>query len=264
MNSNLNMTIARAARPGSVAVALLIAQTVAAQTPDGLPDFSGMWSDPPPRAEDAFCHTGCTVAARDYLTELLEDPDNLDKTYAELRREAQRFNSEAFIPGHLTPAALEKYPFDRASDPSLTQCEPWGFTRQILSPHALEIEQFDDRVTLYYSEWTARRTIYTDGRSLPENPTPRLLGYSIGHYEGDTLVVETIGVEANHSNARFEHTDQLTAVERYTRSADGDRLDVEVTFSDPPTLSKPLTMARAWTWAPTEEIYPYDACVIPE
>ena len=264
MNSYPDVTIVHAAGPGSVAVALLIAQAVAAQTPDGVPDFSGMWSDPPPRAEDAFCHTGCTVAARDYLTELLEDPENLDQSYAELRREAQRFNSEELIPSHLTPEALEKYPFDRASDPSLTHCEPWGFTRQILSPHAMEIEQFDDRVTLYYSEWTARRTIYTDGRSLPENPTPRLLGYSVGHYEGDTLVIETAGVEANHSNARFEHTDQLTAVERYTRSADGNRLDVEVTFSDPPTLSKPLTMARAWTWAPTEEIYPYDACVIPE
>lgn len=230
---------------------------------DGVPDFSGMWSDPPARAEDAFCHVGCSVVARDYLTELLEDPDNLDKTYMELRREAQRFNSVELIPSHLTPEALEKYPFDRSSDPSLTQCEPWGFTRQILSPHAMEIEHFEDRVTLYYSEWTARRMIYTDGRSLPDNPTPRLLGYSVGHYEDDTLVVETIGVTADHSNARFEHTDQLTAVERYTPSGDGNRLDLEVTFRDPPTLSKPLVMARAWTWAPNEEIYPYEDCVLP-
>ena len=242
----------------------LFAQPLPAQAPDGVPDFSGMWSDPPARAEDAFCHVGCAVAARDYLTELLQDPANADRTYAELRREAQRFNSSELIPGHLTPEALEHYPFDRAADPAMTECQPWGFSRQILSPHAMEIEQFEDRVTLYYSEWTARRTIYVDGRRLPEEPSPRRLGYSVGHYEGDVLVVETIGVTADNSNAGFVHGDQLTAVERYTKSEDGNRLEMEVTFQDPQNLSKPLVMARAWAWAPTEEIYPYDACAIPE
>ncbi|MCZ0952983.1 MAG: hypothetical protein OXJ56_10375 [Rhodospirillaceae bacterium] len=234
-----------------------------AQVPEGVPDLSGMWSDPPARAEDNFCHIGCTVAARDYLTQLLEDPANLDRSYAELRRVAQRFNATEYVPSHLTEEALANYPFDPRSSPSLTQCKPWGFTRQILAPHAMELTQFDDRVTLYYSEWTALRTVYTDGRALPANPMPRLLGYSVGHYEGDTLVVETIGVAADHTNAGFAHSDRLTAVERFTRSADGSRLDVEVTFSDPETLVAPLVMARAWGWAPGEEIYPYEDCVIP-
>ena len=234
-----------------------------AQAPEGAPDLSGTWSDPPARAEDNYCHVGCTVGARDYLTQLLDDPDNLDRSYAELRREAQRFNATEWVPGHLTEAALADYPFDPATSPSLTECKPWGFTRQILSPHAMELTQHDDRVTLYYSEWTALRTVYTDGRALPESPEPRLLGYSVGHYEGDTLVVETIGVAADHSNAGFVHSDRLTAVERFTRSPDGSRLDVEVTFSDPATFVNPLVMARAWGWAPGEEIYPYEDCVIP-
>lgn len=250
-------------RLAGLTILSLLAQGAGAQSQASIPDLSGMWSDPPARAEDSFCHVGCTVAARDYLTRLLEDPDHYDRTYAELRREAQRFNSRELIPGHLTPEALEDYPFDSSTDPSLTQCEPWGFTRQILAPHAMEVEQFEDRVTLYYSEWTARRTIYLDGRSLPENPEPTLLGYSVGRYEGDTLVVETLGVTANHSNAGFAHSDRLTSVERYTKSADGQRLELEVAFRDPPTLSRPLAMARAWAWAPTEEIYPYDACVLP-
>ena len=246
-----------------LSVFFLSTQTLLAQAPASVPDFGGMWSDPPARAEDAFCHTGCLVDARNYLTELLDDPANLDRSYTELRREAQRFNSGELIPGHLTPEALEHYPFDRATDPSLTQCAPWGFTRQILAPHAMEIKQFDDRITLYYSEWTALRTVYLDGRTLPESSSPRLLGYSVGRFDGDTLVVETTGVTANHSNAAFAHSDQLTAIERYTRSADGSRLDLEVTLQDPPTLRKPMVMARAWTWAPTEAIYPYDACVKP-
>lgn len=246
-----------------LAVLVFPATDPVAQAPEGAPDLSGMWSDPPPRAEDNFCHVGCTVAARDYLTQLLEDPANLDRSYAELRRVAQRFNSSEHIPSHLTEEALADYPFDPRTSPSLTQCKPWGFTRQILAPHAMELTQFDDRVTLYYSEWTALRTAYTDGRPLPGSPLPRLLGYSVGRYEGDTLVVEMIGVAADHTNAGFAHSDRLTAVERFTRSADGSRLDVEVTFSDPETLVAPLVMARAWGWAPGEEIYPYEDCVIP-
>jgi hypothetical protein len=229
-----------------------------------IPDFSGMWSDPPPRAEDAFCHVGCPVAARDYLTNLLDDPANLDRTYVELRAEAQRYMRNELIPSHLTPEALEDYPFNRNTDPSLTACEAWGFTRQILSPHAMELTQHEDRVTLYYSEWTARRTIYLDGRTPPDDFVPSLLGFSVGHYDGNTLVVETVGVTANHSNAGFAHSAELTATERFTRSSDGIRLEVEATFHDPLTLREPIVMARAWAWAPTEEIYPYEDCVIPD
>ncbi|MFL2547106.1 MAG: hypothetical protein ACJ0SL_07055 [Candidatus Rariloculaceae bacterium] len=228
-----------------------------------IPDLSGMWSDPPPRAEDAFCHVGCPVESRDHLTRLLDDPDNLDKTYAELNREARRYQGAELVPSYLTAAALANYPFDNSADPSLTACEPWGFTRQILSPHAMELTQYDDRVTLYYSEWTALRTVYLDGREPPRDLEHSLLGYSVGHYEGDTLVVETVGVTADHSNSGFAHSDQLTSTERFTRSADGERLDVEATFADPLTLTRPLVMARAWAWAPTEEIYPYEDCVVP-
>jgi len=228
------------------------------------PDLTGTWSDPPPRAEDAFCHVGCTVEGRDYLTQLLDDPANDSKSYRELRGEAQRFQREEVVPRHLTAEARERYPFDNRADPSLTQCAPWGFTREILSPHAMQLTQHDNRVTLYYSEWTAERTAWLDDREPPNDYAHTLLGFSTGYYDSETLVVETTGVTANHSNAGFMHSDQLTSVERFTRSQDGERLDLEVTFSDPQTFVTPIVMARAWTWAPGEEIYPYDACETPD
>ncbi len=249
----------RRATPSAVMLGLFAAVPANAQ-----PDLSGIWSDPPPRAEDAFCHVGCTVEARDYLTQLLDDSANDDKTYRELRGEAQRFQREDVVPRHLTAEGLENYPFDSRADPSLTQCAPWGFTREILSPHAMRLTQYEDRVTLYYSEWTAERTAWLDGRDPPEDFEHTLLGFSTGYYDGDTLVVETTGVTANHSNAGFAHSDQLTSVERFTRSEDGGRLDLEVTFSDPLRLATPIVMARAWAWAPGEEIYPYDACETPD
>ena len=108
------------------------------------------------------------------------------------------------------------------------------------------------------------RTVWLDGRDVPEDYEHTLLGFSTGYYDGNTLVVETSGVTANHSNAGFVHSDQLTSVERFTRSEDGDRLDLEATFSDPMNLVTPIVMARAWTWAPGEEIYSYDACETPD
>ena len=77
-------------------------------------------------------------------------------------------------------------------------------------------------------------------------------------------MIETVGISANHSNARFAHSAELTATERFTRTDDGNRLEVEATFRDPLTLREPLLMARAWAWAPTEKIYPYEDCVIPD
>ncbi len=232
------------------------------------PQLSGTWSDPPPSAEDAFCHVGCPVDAREYLTTSLNDPTKLHLTFAQLRTEATRYMRTKLMPEHLTEKALSAYPFSNNTDPSLVSCAPWGFVRQILSPHAMELTQnnFHDLsyVTIYYSEWTAQRIIYLDGRQPPADLTPSLLGFSVGHYEDDVLVVETSGISANHHGfSGFAHSDQLTATERFTRSADGSRLDLDVTFQDPITFSKPLRMARAWAWAPTEKIYDYDACVAP-
>ena len=250
---------------------LLCAQLPMPSAAQSTPDLSGMWSDPPPRAEDAYCHVGCTIEGRNYLTQILDDSANIDRPYAELRSEAQRKQMTEIIPSHLTSAALEYFPRDRSAAPLSAACDPWGFTRQIFAPHAFEITQHEDRVSFYYSEWTARRTIYLDGREPPADLESSLLGFSVGHYEGDTLVVETTGINANFSNAGFAHSSQLTVTERYTRVVnndgdrlgEGNRLEVEAILQDPVTFQKPLLMGRAWTWAPSEEIYPYESCIIP-
>lgn len=241
--------------PASFILILLLADPLPAQ-----PDLSGTWSDPPPKAEDAFCNVGCPVAVRNYLTSLLEDPANDARPFRELRGQAMRFQFEELVPRHLTPAALQNYPFNTANDTSLTECVPWGFARQVLAPHALQFTQYADRVTLYYSEWTAERTVWLDGRSMPAGAEPSPLGFSTGYYDGDTFVVETRGISADHSHAGFIYTDELTAVERFWRTEGGQRLELEVTLSDPTTLAIPIVLTRAWGWAPGEEIFPYDSC----
>jgi hypothetical protein len=130
----------------------------------------------------------------------------------------------------------------------------------------MEMRQYDDRIEIRYAEWDIRRTIYMDGRRRPENQPASPMGYSLGRYEGRTLVVETSAVTANLAGIfplYFKHSDQLRITERYVRSTDGDRLEMTVTMEDPSSLRQALQFRKAWGWAPDEEIFPYVDCEPP-
>jgi hypothetical protein len=122
---------------------------------------------------------------------------------------------------------------------------------------------------MLYGEWTVRRMVFLDGRRPAATP----MGYSVGRYEPGTLVVETTHIAANlapwgpgfpiPSVFDGRHSDQLRAVERYTRSEDGERLLLSVTLEDPWALREPVTLQKVWAWAPDQEIAPYDQCEPP-
>jgi len=229
------------------------------------PDFSGMWSDPPTTAVDDFCFMTCTDEGIARLNALLDDPANDSRPYPELSREAVRYQREESIRPRLTPETAKAFPLDPADDPGFLRCEPWGFARQIFAPHQLEVRQNDDRIEMRYAEWDGRRTIYLNGGG-PASQPPSPMGYSVGRYEGDALVVETSAVTANLAGifpAWFHHGNQLRAVERYTRSADGSRLELTATLEDPQSLRQPLQFRKAWGWAPEEQIFPYTNCERP-
>jgi hypothetical protein len=223
-----------------------------------------MWSDPPATAVGALCFFACTDAAIDRLNVLLDDPANDARPFEDLRTEAEKHQQETYFRPRLTPAALETYPLDPADDPGFLRCEPWGLAQQMFAPHQIEIRQRgDDRVELRYGEWEARRTIYLDDRRRPANEVPSLLGHSTGRWEGETLVVETSGIAANITAWEFEHSDQLRVVERFTRSQDGDTLQLTATMEDPWSLRDPLVVKKIWKWAPDSQITAYDACERP-
>jgi len=95
---------------------------------------------------------------------------------------------------------------------------------------------------IFEYDHTVRR-IYTDGRPLPKDPDPLWLGYSVGHWEGDTtFVVDTVGFNEKTWLDRLgvPHSDQLHVTERFRR-VDRDHLQLEVTMQDPKALAKPWT-----------------------
>ena len=230
------------------------------------PDFSGMWSDPPAAAVDDFCFMTCTDEGVAKLEALLDDPANDNRPYQELSREAVRYQRDEVIRPRLNPETSKAFPIDPADDPGFLRCEPWGFARQIFAPHQLEVRQSDDRIAMRYAEWDGRRTIYLDDRRAPGSQPATPMGFSVGRFEGDALVVETSAVTANLLGifpAWFKHGDQLRAVERYTRTAGGNRLEMTVTIEDPVSLRQPLRFRKAWAWAPGEQIFPYTSCEPP-
>ena len=241
-----------------------IATLAAAQA--SLKKVEGMWSDPPSTTLGAFCFFSCTDVGIDRLNKLLDDPANDARPTGQLIQEARTFERE-YLHARLTPAALKLYPLDPLKDPGYLQCEPWGLARQMYAPHQLEIRQEGkDRVVLRYGEWAARRTIYTDGRKLPTNPKPSPMGYSVGHWDDETLVIETLGIQANIADwggGATQHSDQLRIIERYTRAADGKTLLLTATMEDPWSLREPVVLKKIWNWAPNQKITPYDSCERP-
>ena len=126
-------------------------------------------------------------------------------------------------------------------------CLPPGGPRMMATPYQMEIIQLPEhkRILMVFEGAThIWREIYMDGRKFPEDLNPTYLGYSIGRWEGDTLVVENKGFNENSWFDYFghPHTDLMHVVERWTRP-NKNTLHYEATVTDPGAYTRPFTMA---------------------
>jgi hypothetical protein len=120
----------------------------------------------------------------------------------------------------------------------------FGFPLAGLLSEPIKIVQAPRLTMVLYEVQNLRRQIYTDGRSLPkEINLPAYMGYSAGHWERDTLVVETAGFNDKTSldAAGHPHGEGLHITERFRRRDFG-HMDVEMTFDDPQMYTKPFTI----------------------
>jgi hypothetical protein len=119
------------------------------------------------------------------------------------------------------------------------RCEPDGPPKLLNLPNPFEIVQIPGRVLMFFELGHIWRTVWTDGRPLPKDPDPSYLGYSVGKWEGDTFVVETIGFndklwDDSYGNPRSDAT-HLT--ERYRR-LNHDTLELQIIIDDPKAYTK--------------------------
>jgi hypothetical protein len=101
------------------------------------------------------------------------------------------------------------------------------------------------------------RTIYMDGRAHPKDLDPSYYGHSVGHWEGDTLVVDTVGFNEGFWYSRgMPHTDRLHMIERFTRT-DYNSTKYEVTIDDPGAFTAPWTAGFQLSWDKGQELFEY-------
>jgi hypothetical protein len=154
----------------------------------------------------------------------------------------------------LTPAAKElvrareeNYFKDRPA----FQCRPTG---PEIKAFFKRVVQTPTLITILYEDLTYR-LIFTDGRTLEPDPERTWMGYSVGRWEGDTLVVDSFGFnDRTWLDARgLPHTEALRLTERYRRSTVG-QMQVEVTAVDPGVLTTPRTTSYTMTVQPDTEM----------
>jgi hypothetical protein len=196
----------------------------APRTSDGKPDLSGLWSKISPKY------------SRNIAADLKSDEvQPWAKALVEQRRE------------------------DLGREYMNVQCVPLGpgyaTSADSTGSEMVKIIQTPGLIVMLNPDLTYRQ-IFLDGRALEPAPNPTWMGYSVGHWDGDTLVVESFGFNdrtwLDHDG--HPHSEKLRMTERYRRRDFGN-LELEVTFSDPAVYARPWTVAvRAQLAADTEMI----------
>ena len=197
----------------------------APKLPDGHPDLSGVW-----------------LVRGQYIRDLGQD----------------------LKPGELSfqPWAAELYKHRRDTlsreDPQ-ARCVLSGVPRATAVPYPLKIVNTTNRmIVVLYEALHAYRQIFMDGRPLPKDPNPAWMGYSIGRWDGDTLVVDSNGFVDNNwlDNNGHPGTESLRLTERFRRRDFG-HLDVTLTIDDPKAYTKPWTVTLPLVAQPDNELIEY-------
>ncbi len=224
-------------KPLIVAIALMLPHALAAQPPSRaaapsaadwaalarLPDFTGVWElsfgAPPARgAAPAAAGRGAAPAGR----------------------------GRGAAPSLTPEYAARKQAFDAhpPEDNESANCLPPGMPGIMGQPYPMEFLLTPGQVTIVIEAYSQVRHIYTDGRPLPADPDAKFHGTSVGHWDGDTLVVDTVGFSPLTQIERgVPHGERMRIRERF-RLTDADTMSIETTVTDPDALAAPFTSVR--------------------
>ena len=147
------------------------------------------------------------------------------------------------------------------ADEPYTRCKPSPAARSFGTAYGIELLNTpgSGRVYLFQTGGAhSYRVVYIDGRTHPANLTPSAFGHSIGWWDGDTLVIDTAGIDESAWLERWAmpHTDRLHTIERVTRT-DFNTLKYELTVDDPGAYTAPWTSGYIKEWTPNQETFEY-------
>jgi hypothetical protein len=147
------------------------------------------------------------------------------------------------------------------------RCKPSGALRQFQTPYGADFVELPEQNRVYIMDVGGPhtfRTIYTDGREHPKDLVPSYYGHSVGKWEGDTFVVDTVGYNerfwidrGDTANSGFVHTTQLRTIEKFTRTS-FNSMRYELTIDDPGAYTATWTANNYnITFQPAEELFEY-------
>ena len=151
---------------------------------------------------------------------------------------------------------LEAY--DPLADNGQLDCRQ-GMPDTMFAPWPMAIIDEGERIRIEATQYNLRRVVYMSGASTEGAPEATSVGYSVGRWEGETLVVTTTHVDwPYYSNIGMPQSDRVRYVERFSVSNDGRTLNYSITVDDPVIFTRPFTMDRTRQAAPGVEIVPFD------
>jgi hypothetical protein len=180
----------------------------APKTPDGKPDLSGIWLTPSSRWLQNLAADGVEVPFTPASRAIWEE---------------RRANNG------------KGRPSERCISHGVTDFDALGTPTKIIQTPAVTV--------ILFEAYNHYRQIMTDGRPLPRNPEPAWLGYSVGKWDGNTFVVDTIGLNDQTwlDDGGYPHSEALHVTERFTRRDFG-HMEIRITIDDPVAYTKPWTV----------------------
>jgi hypothetical protein len=216
----------------------------APRSPDGKPDLSGVWLTELVPPDKSY------VGQESFYVVPGDDPRTFHKYFWNILADFKP--AEAPI----RPEAAELFRKNAAAISPVASCLPLGIPGTDMLAYApFKIIQAPGVTVVLYEVDNTHRQIYTDGRKLPVDPNPAWLGYSVGHWEDDTFVVDSAGFNDKGRLDGFGHprSEALRLQERFHRRDFG-HLDLQITIDDPKMYLQPITVKVTELLVPDSDV----------
>jgi hypothetical protein len=169
-------------------------------------------------------------------------------------------NSRTFVYGKLTEKGRRAKQSYRESMNPVIDCVPFPTPSIVSAPYLHEIVVEPDRIVLRTELFRVERTVYMDGRGHPADGERSNQGHSIGRWDGDTLVIDTVAFADYRAGNRSGIPSGASkhVIERLRLSEDRTQMIVEYRVEDPEFLAEPMTGETFWDYAPDRKLEPFD------
>lgn len=196
----------------------------APKTPDGKPDLSGVW-----------------VTRAGYTGNIAKDLKPGEVSFQPWAEKLYKHRQDT-----------------QGKDDPQAYCVLSGVPREHVVPYPFKILNTNGMIVILYEALHSYRQIFMDGRALPKDPNPTWMGYSVGHWEGDALVVESSGFVDNNwlDNGGHPGTEAMHLTERFRRPDLG-HIELQLTINDPKAYTKPWNVNLQFNLTPDTDLIEY-------